>query len=523
MRGGAITATIAAVISAACIALACTATARDRAGPDLTHRTDLDPETIARLEAILAAPLDASRPQPFEAMSGGATTTRVTPDANAFSKPSANLTPEQQADFAVGNGVFRKLWTPAPSSTTASDGLGPLWNARACQRCHIKDGRGHPPPPGRYWEEGGDAVSFVLGLSVPAEAGQARTPQTLSERVVPDPALGAQLHDFAAPGLAREGRPVVTYEEIAIALSGGEAASLRRPTYTIEGAGSLHPELMISPRVANPMIGLGLLEAIHERDILTKADPDDADGDGISGRAQVATDAPTGVPLLGRFGWKAAQPSVRQQSAFAFVTDMGLSTSLVPTPYGDCMPAQSECLAAPTGVGGELPGTPAQAHEVPDALLELVAFYAANLAVPRRRNEDDRHVLRGRTVFHESGCAMCHRPNYLTRDDDTVPLEHRRQLIWPYTDLLLHDMGEGLADGRPQGVASGREWRTPPLWGVGLTEQVSGHTQFLHDGRARNLLEAILWHGGEAAPARDAVIALEPEDRRALIRFLESL
>ena len=447
----------------------------------------------------------------FEAYPGGAATSLKSADGNAFSHPSGNLGFDQRGDFFVGNGVFKKLWVTAPSSTTASDGLGPLYNARSCQGCHLKDGRGHPP------ERAGEAASFVLGLSVPADTGD--PPQSASELVVPEPTYGAQLHDHAAPGLQPEGRVSVSYEEDAVELAGGEVARLRRPTYVIEDSayGPLHPDLQTSPRVAQPMIGLGLLEAIAAEDILARADPEDADGDGISGRAGRAVDVATGDTALGRFGWKAIQPNVRQQSAFAFATDMGLSSSLVPHPEGDCTDLQKACVDGPHGISGD------DAHEVPDDLLDLVAFYARNLAVPARRTPDDATVLRGKELVYAMGCTSCHTPKFVTAETDDVPAHLRRQLIWPYTDLLLHDMGDRLADGRPQGDASGREWRTPPLWGIGLTETVNGHTQFLHDGRARDLTEAILWHGGEAEAARDAFAALSPAEREAVLAFLNSL
>lgn len=487
----------------------------------LPHRTDLSLETRQRLAPIVALQNDFSKPQPFEAMSAGAATVRSIPSTDAFSKFSQNLPPARQADFAVGNGVFKKLWTTSPSSTLASDGLGPVYNSRACQRCHLKDGRGHPLPEGRYWENGMTAVSFVLGLSIPSSESSALRAENQAERVVPEPNLGTQLHDFSVPGLSREGRPMVRYETFEVTLGDGTTVELRKPHYSIvDTVVPPHPDTMISPRVANPMIGLGLLEAIHEADLRELADPDDADGDGISGKLSTSVDVATGKPAIGRFGWKATQPNLRQQSAFAFATDMGLSTSLVDTPQGDCTAAQTTCLSLPNGEGRyAAPDEP----EVPDELLDLVTFYAANLAVPRRRNVDDPTVLRGKELFNEAGCASCHRPAFLTRDDASVPKEHRRQLIWPYTNLLLHDMGEGLADNRPQGNATGREWRTPPLWGIGLTQRVSGHTQFLHDGRARDLTEAILWHGGEAQKSRDAFAAMDKEARGALITFLESL
>lgn len=462
-------------------------------------RPDLDPADFERIAAVVMPTSDFARAESFEANPGGATTT-LRLDRDAFSQPANNLDFAGRSDFAVGNGVFRKLWVSAPSSTMASDGLGPLFNARGCQECHIKDGRGHPPAPGAT-----DAVSFVVGLTAP-HGGAAFV-------------FGNQLQDFGVPGAPSEGRIAVAYAEEPVALAGGEVVSLRVPSYTVAagGYGPLPDGTLLSPRIAPQMIGLGLIEAIHANDLLARADPDDADGDGISGRIHWVTDLASGMPAIGRFGWKAAQASIADQSATAFAMDMGLSTALVPRAHGDCGAAQPTCLALPEGNAPD-------GFEVAPELFDVVVFYARHLAVPVRRDFDDPIVLAGKALFYETGCTSCHTPKYVTSNDASVPPALRRQLIWPYTDLLLHDMGPGLADGRPQGDASGSEWRTPPLWGIGLTATVNGaEAGFLHDGRARTLLEAVLWHGGEAAAARDAVVAMTPDERAALVRFLESL
>ncbi|MEO1191506.1 MAG: di-heme oxidoredictase family protein [Pseudomonadota bacterium] len=481
----------------------------------LPHRDDLSAKDRARVAAVTALSEDFSKPQPFEANSAGAATSTASPSANAFSHPSSNITAEQRANFFVGNGLFKKVWVSSPSSTQASDGLGPVFNARSCQRCHLKDGRGHPPA-------GPDdsAVSMFLRLSVPPRTQAERAAITRGEALrIAEPTYGGQLQDLAVPGLPAEGRMTIAYEEQPITLKGGEVVSLRKPTYGVAdlGYGPLDPEVLLSPRVAQPMIGLGLLEAIHPGDILALADPDDEDGDGISGRPSWLRDAATGQRVLGRFGWKASNPTVLAQSASAFNGDIGISNPLRTNAFGDCTENQPACLSKPTGVQARLGET-----EAPDPILDLVVFYAKNLAVPARRNVGDPEVLRGKALFYESGCVACHQPSFVT-SRKAENQEHRFQLIWPYSDMLLHDMGEGLADGRPVGSANGREWRTPPLWGIGLTEAVNGHTFFLHDGRARSLLEAILWHGGEAQAARDRVVEMEPEDRAALLRFLESL
>jgi CxxC motif-containing protein (DUF1111 family) len=466
----------------------------------------------ARVAAVVAPPADFSMAEPFEANAAGAATVRARANADAFSHPSANIGFEGEMTFKLGNALFRKTWIAAPASTLASDGLGPLYNARACQDCHIKDGRGVVPLPGER------SVSLFLRLSLPGGSAPSDIEEYLATQA--DPTYGSQLQDFASPGQVPEGRMNAVYEETPVTLQDRTIISLRAPTYTITDPayGTLRDDLMISPRIAPQMIGLGLLEAIPAQDILARADPDDTDGNGISGRANIVVSTEYGVPMLGRFGLKAGAPTVREQSAAAFAGDMGLSTRLHPDPWGECTTAQPSCR---TALHGQEPGV-RDGLEVDNASLDLVTFYARNLGVPARRNVDDPQVLRGKDIFHAAQCAACHVPKAVTNRLDGQDAQSF-QLIWPYTDLLLHDMGEGLADHRPEARATGTEWRTPPLWGIGLTAQVSGRTEFLHDGRARSLLEAILWHGGEAQAARDAVVSLPTADRNALIAFLESL
>lgn len=470
-------------------------------------------EDMAKVTSILAAPTDFSAPEKFEAKPAGAATVRARDNADAFSQLSENMPFEHEMDFKLGNALFRKTWVASPSSTLASDGLGPLYNARACQDCHLKDGRGHTP-------EGPDdgRVSMFLRLSVPGGTNPEGIKDWLATQ--PDPTYGGQLQDLAAPGQAAEARMEVTYTEQPIALADGTVVSLRAPAYSVSnpGYGPFAADLEISPRVAPQMIGLGLLEAIPAAEILAREDPQDTNGDGISGRAQIVPSVEFGVPMLGRFGLKGGAPTVKEQSAGAFSGDMGLSTPLHPDPWGDCQPVQGTCRTAPHGQEPDVRG----GLEVDAASLDLVTFYARNLGVPERRNPEAPNVLRGKEIFYSLNCTGCHSPKHVTNRLDGQP-EQSFQLIWPYTDLLLHDMGEGLADHRAEGRATGSEWKTPPLWGIGLTGQVSGHTEFLHDGRARSLLEAILWHGGEAQAARDGVATLSKPDREAIIAFLESL
>lgn len=456
-----------------------------------------------------------SAAEKYEAMSAGAATVRPRSNADAFSQSSANLTLEQEMRFKIGNGFFKRLWVSAPASTQASDGLGPLFNARSCQRCHLKDGRGHPPE-----NEHDTAVSMFLRLSIPPRNADDKA--LLDQHrinVVNEPTYGGQLQDFAVQGIDPEGKMRISYAEIPVTLEDGTVVSLRKPTYSVGDLryGPMHPDVMLSPRVAPQMIGLGLLEMIPADAILAHADPDDANSDGISGRANLVWDNETGKATIGRFGWKAGNPTIRQQSGGAFGGDIGISNPVAPEPWGDCTEAQRACREAPHGSSAQYADL-----EADENVLDLVTHYSRNLAVPMRRDVGKKKVLAGKKIFYESGCVSCHVPKYITRTEAARP-EHSHQLIWPYSDLLLHDMGEGLADHRPEGVADGYEWRTAPLWGIGLTRTVSGHTYFLHDGRARNLLEAILWHGGEAEAAKTAVTALSANERAKLIAFLESL
>jgi CxxC motif-containing protein (DUF1111 family) len=474
------------------------------------------PSLLLRLSALfLALGLSAcddtprfTKAEPGESRSGGAATVRKT-DQNAFSLPSANLPPSRRVDFSVGNSFFRSPWVIAPSTTTARDGLGPLFNTNACQNCHIKDGRGHPPTP-----DAPNAVSMLVRLSIPDAPAYAKVIEQLG--VVPEPVYGGQLQDMAVPGVAPEGKVRVDYTSVPVRFKDGTEVELRKPSLNISrlGYGPMHPDTRFSARVAPPMIGLGLLEAIPDEAILANAEAQAKDKNGIAGRPNRVWDDAQQKTVLGRFGWKAGQPNLNQQNVHAFSGDMGLTTSL--RPIDDCTDAQTACKQAPNGNGPD--GEP----EVSDNILRLVLFYSRNLAVPARRDVNAPEVLAGKNLFFQAGCQSCHTPKYTTAANAAEP-ELANQVIRPYSDLLLHDMGDGLADNRSEFQASGRDWRTPPLWGIGLTQAVSGHTQFLHDGRARNLLEAVLWHGGEAQAAQQQVLSFNAEQRAALLAFLNSL
>ncbi|MCB9668664.1 MAG: thiol oxidoreductase [Alphaproteobacteria bacterium] len=427
-----------------------------------------------------------------EWLPGGDTTNTLLLGSNAFLRPAANLSPENEGAFYGGNSFFNDAWVEAPASTQNRDGLGPLFNARSCSGCHFRDGRAAPPEDGR-----GPMVGLLFRLG--AQDG------------TPDPVYGGQLQDIGLPGVPAEGTPVITTTLVPGTYRDGTPWELALPDYTFEDLayGPMDAATLVSPRVAPQMIGLGLLEAIAEDDLLALEDPDDADRDGISGRAQWREDVVTGQLALGRFGWKGDAPNIRHQSAGAFNGDLGITSALFPV--DDCTDAQAECLAEPAG------GEP----ELEDRLLDRVVLYSQAVAVPIRRDWDTEGVLRGKRLFGRIGCDGCHTPSYTTSSSDLPELEGQR--IWPYTDLLLHDMGPELADGRPLGEADGQEWKTPPLWGLGLIPEVNGHSRYLHDGRARSLEEAVLWHGGEAEASRERFTRLDADERAWLLEFLASL
>jgi CxxC motif-containing protein (DUF1111 family) len=412
--------------------------------------------------------------------------------AGAYGTMFPNLTQEREAVHEIGDMAFSSTFVTAPA--TINPGLGPIFNNVSCTSCHINDGRGKPPGNNEQ------ISSLLIRLSIPGTDAHGGPN--------PAPGFGGQLQQRAVFGVKPEAFVKIDYAEQQYQFTDGEGYSLRFPTYTLQDPYiDLPAGLMISPRVAPPVFGLGLLEAVDEAEIIALADPADRNGDGISGKANYGWSVLKGKRMLGRFGWKAANPSLIQQSAGAYNEDMGITSFVFPK-------ESSSGQEQYDGLDDE--------YEVSDSLLNAVAFYVRSLAVPARRNANDAQVLAGKMIFKAAKCSACHVPRLQTATNVAFP-EISNQTIFPYTDLLVHDMGDDLADNRPDFDADGHEWRTSPLWGIGLTQVVNGHQNFLHDGRARTLMEAVMWHGGEAEASRNYVKNLSKTDRESLIKFIESL
>jgi CxxC motif-containing protein (DUF1111 family) len=385
-------------------------------------------------------------------------------------------------DFATGRHSERP--TENPVFTDQVGKLGPQFYAPSCVSCHVNNGRAIPPGPN---------VMIVNAVTKVGTASGA-----------PDTDLGALLQPLRSGGAAGEGSvSIASYTVVNGAYGDGTPYQLRRPNYGFVGKTPTH----FSVRNTPPLVGMGLLEAVPESAIIALADPDDLNGDGVSGRIRTLLDPETGQQRLGRFGWKAGAARVSHQVASALNGDMGVMTPIFSQP--DCGTAQAGCGSADV--------------ELSSADLALMTRYVSLLGVAARRNLSDAQAQQGEALFASAGCAACHVATLTTSAYHPLA-ELRSQVIRPYTDLLLHDMGAGLADTLSEGNASGAEWRTAPLWSIGLTAGVSGGGEaYLHDGRARNLAEAILWHGGEAETAKEAFRNMGATLRAALLKFLQSI
>ncbi len=425
-------------------------------------------------------------------MAGGETTVFVT-GANAYSYPLANLDQAGVDAHFVADGLFGQHFVTAPSLQFG--GLGPVFNQNSCESCHVRNGRGAVP------QFPGDQNSgLLIRLSMPGVGDH--------NGFIPVEGFGFQLQTKAVFGSQPEGTISKTESQEIVAFLDGQTKTIIKPEYHIENTYIPFPAgALTSPRVAPPIHGLGLIEAIREQDILALEDPDDLNGDGISGRANWVWDIAANQIALGRFGWKAGMPTAEQQAADAAHNDMGLTSSY--------FPIESSHGQSNGNVGLQ------DTLDLTDETIESMAFYFQTVAVPAARNLNDAAVIRGAKIFDSAECSKCHVPEQTTGSHLIGELSN--QTIYPYTDLLLHDMGDGLADGRGEYMANGNEWRTPPLWGIGLAQIVNPNAHFMHDGRAQTLEEAILWHGGEAENAKNIYLALSQSDRNDLLKFLKAL
>lgn len=418
----------------------------------------------------------------------------------AFGRAIPNLTNIELSFFGIGDAMFNQTWVSSPASTTSRDGLGPIFNARACSACHLRDGRGKP-----NIQSNGGSEGLLIRLS---------TGNSNIFGPIEHPIYGDQLQTASNLGINKEADVKITYSYIEGKFADGTKYQLRKPNYSIinNNYGSLIG-VKTSPRVGQQLIGLGFIDALSENSIIANADPNDINNDGISGKANYVWNVKENKTTIGKFGWKANQPNLSQQIAAAFNGDMGLTTSIFPD---ENCPDGIDCSQLHNGIN------PGETVEIPNTQFNRISLYMSAISVPKRRNFKENKVLKGKQLFKDLKCISCHVDNLVTDKNEILPQLNNIR-IKPFSDFLLHDMGDELADNRADFLANGNEWRTQPLWGLGFIKTVNGHTFLLHDGRARNIEEAILWHGGEAEKSKENFKKLSKTKREELLAFLNSL
>ncbi|MFT4762939.1 MAG: CxxC motif-containing protein (DUF1111 family) [Oleispira sp.] len=449
--------------------------------------------------------------QKSEALPGGATSVSSQPFVS-FMYPADNIDQNLRPLFYAGKALAKQPWVKAPTITFARDGLGPLYNARTCLACHANGGKGSIPTDSKS-----ALFSTLVRLSSPGLASHPIYGDQLQTQSI---SLAHQLRSSVKEGTLKhdvspEAYAYVTWTKKEFKYPDGNKVILRTPALTLDklAYGEMATETQMSLRVAPAIQGMGLIELIKQVDIDKLSDEHDNNHDGISGRVNLVFDVQTQQVSPGRFGLKSNKPSLVMTIAGAFANDIGISNHLFPAQ--PCTEQQPTCNRAENGNDDE-------GVELPRHLLKLVVDFNRNLAPVKRLNSQQKTILEGRSLFYSTGCHACHNPSFITGKSDNFP-HLSEQKIWPYSDFLLHDMGEELSDGRPDYLASGREWRTAPLWGLGFQKQVNGSNAYLHDGRATSVEQAILWHGGEAASTQSRFINLSKAERSALINFVESL
>jgi CxxC motif-containing protein (DUF1111 family) len=425
-----------------------------------------------------------------DSLSGGDMTV-FDASSSAFADPGPPIAGAELTARQIGDRIFDATFVPAPASINA--GLGPRFENVSCTGCHTNDGRGLPPAHGNQFP------SILFRVSLPG-LGPHGGP-------VPVPGYGTQLETQADVGFTPEATVTAAYTDSTVSFADGTKITLHVPSYTIGAPYLAMPAgVLISPRVAPANFGLGLLEAVSDSAIQALAQAPSALSAGVAGMANYVWDSIGGTMRTGRFGLKSNQVTIANQVGAAFNGDMGVTSPDFPNePCYDAVPA---CMA--------------HAPDITDSVMQAVVTYIRTLGVPARRNIHAGSVQHGAAIFQSAGCTGCHLPTLTTGIVANEP-ELSNQTIHPYTDLLVHDMGAGLADNRPDFGADGSAWRTRPLWGIGLTPLINGNVNFLHDGRAQSLMEAVMWHDGQAAPAKQYVQKLSATDRNALLDFLNSL
>jgi len=414
-------------------------------------------------------------------------------------KPIDGLSDEQYDQFILGRSFFTIPWVEAPSATTARDGLGPLFNANTCISCHPKNGRGT-----LLTKSNKASRALVARLSIPSNNSDEHKMLVKKAGFVPEPVYGAQISINGVHDVPFEARPEVKFEQVKVTFPDGEVDTILKPQYKLidKNYGELAKDTAVTYRIAPSLHGLGLLEQISNEDILANADEFDKNGDGISGKANMVYSPLTKKEELGKYTWKASTATVIEQIAGAAHNDMGLTTSFFQVE--NCTSSQKLCNEAPKA---------RDLLDITDMRLSAIDYYIKSIKSYRPKNDES--FKEGLEIFDSVSCSSCHIKSFETKSGFKVE---------PYSDLLLHDMGEGLSDGRSEFKASENEWRTAPLWGLALHEKITGKKpRLLHDGRARNFQEAILWHGGEASASKEAYMNLPKEKREKLLNFLERL
>ena len=451
--------------------------------------------------AVIGASAPSQANQSAQSQTVG-TLTLPADTSDPYTSPIPGLTLKEKKFFERGKKALGAKWVVFPA-LNGDWGLGPTFIADACTGCHLGGGRGIVNP-----EPNTPIIHQLVRLSVPgsAEHGRPRPhPNYAGQLQVKGAQFGVETNVVPAEGVA-----YLDWQAVPFQFPDGSKIELRKPALRIEqlNFGPLGESTMTSVRNTQAMIGLGFLEAIPEstlRDLAAKQKEM-----GLNGRVNIVRDDIYERMAVGRFGWKANEPSIPQQIAGAFRGDLGVTSPVYINE--NCPDAQPMCKMMPPG----------NKPELIQSDWDAITYFTRASSVPARRNVNDPSVIRGDKLFSEVGCAACHVPSLKTGEYPPIPALANQE-IRAYTDLLLHDMGDELADGRPDFEAGPKDWRTPPLWGIGLSAGVNGSTHLLHDGRARSVLEAILWHGGEAADIRTKFVSLPESSRTDVVAFVNSL